>query len=54
MWVLIATMLVMGHHHKIHAEAFDTQQKCEARKAYVLEVAEQYGALIVVTCQTDA
>jgi NAD(P)H-hydrate repair Nnr-like enzyme with NAD(P)H-hydrate dehydratase domain len=54
MWLLIATMLVMGHHYKVHAELFDTQRGCEDRKAYVLEVAQKYNAVIVVTCQTDA
>lgn len=54
MWFLIATMLVMGHHHKVHAELFTTQQGCEKRKAYILETAKTYGAIIVVTCQTDA
>lgn len=54
MWLLIATMLVMGHHHKVHAELFDTQQGCEDRRGYILETAKAYGATIVVTCQTDA
>jgi hypothetical protein len=54
MWLLIATMLTMGHHYKVHAELFDTQQACESRKEYVLEVAKKYGAVIVATCQTDA
>ena len=54
MWILIATMLVMGHHHKIHAEAFTTQTACEQRKAHILETAESYGATVVVTCQTNA
>ena len=54
MWFLIATMLVMGHPHKVHAELFTTQQGCEKRKAYILETAKTYGATIIVTCQTDA
>ena len=47
-------MLVMGHHHKIHAEAFTTQARCEQRKADILETAKEYGAVIIVTCSTDA
>lgn len=54
MWLLIATMLVMGHHYKVHAEKFDTQQACEDRKRDVLETAKKYGAVIIVTCETDA
>jgi hypothetical protein len=52
MWMLIATMLVMGHHHKVHAEFFDTQNACEDRKRDVLEMAKTYGVKLVVTCQT--
>ena len=54
MWFLVATMLVMGHHYKIHVETFTTHTACENRKADVLETAKTYGALIVVTCETDA
>lgn len=54
MWLLIATMLVMGHHHKVHVELFNTQQGCEDRRAHILETAKTYGAMIVVTCQIEA
>jgi hypothetical protein len=54
MWFLVATMLVMGHHVKIHVEGFPTQKECEARKAYVEEVSKQYGAVIKVVCLTEA
>jgi hypothetical protein len=54
MWLLIATMLVMGHHHKVHVELFDTQQACEDRKRTVLETAKKYNAVIIVTCETNA
>ena len=53
MWFLVATMLVMGHHHKIHVETFKTQAQCLDRKAYVEEVAKEYGAVVVVNCEMD-
>jgi hypothetical protein len=54
MWFLVATLLVMGHHYKIHAETFTSQSACENRKADVLETAKAYGVVVVVSCETDA
>lgn len=54
MWFLIATMLVMGHHVKIHVEKFDTQEDCEARITYVKDRLEQRDVIITMVCETDA
>lgn len=54
MWFLIATMLIMGHHVKIHVEKFNTQKDCEVRKEYVNDRLEGRGVTITITCETDA
>lgn len=54
MWFLIATMLVMGHHVKIHVEQFHTQQDCEDRKEYIADRLEGRDVVIVMVCETDA
>ncbi|MGL5935284.1 MAG: hypothetical protein ACRCZI_06635 [Cetobacterium sp.] len=47
-------MIVMGHPHVIHVEKFATQKQCEDRKAYVKAMTEEYGAVVVMTCETAA
>lgn len=54
MWFLIATMLIMGHHVKIHVEQFPTQQECEDRKEYVNDRLEGRNVVILMVCETEA
>jgi hypothetical protein len=54
MWFLVATMLFMGHHVKIHVEKFPTQQDCMDRIEYVNDRIEKSDVIIVMTCETDA
>jgi hypothetical protein len=54
MWFLVATMLFMGHHVKIHVEQFPTQQDCLDRIEYVNDRIEKSDVIIVMVCETDA
>lgn len=53
MWFLIATMLVMGHHVKIHIEQYSTFEECQKRKQYINEMSQDKGLAIHVTCEVD-
>ena len=53
MWFLIATMVVMGHHVKVHIEQHSTFEQCQERRQYVHELAQDKGLAIRVTCEVD-
>lgn len=53
MWLLIAVMLVSGHHVKVHVEQFSTFEDCQARRQAVMEVLEENKRLIRVVCEVQ-
>ena len=55
MWLLIAVMLVSGHHVKVHVEQFSTFDDCQDRRQAVMEVLEEnkLKLLIRIVCEVQ-
>lgn len=53
MWLLIAVMLVSGHHVKVHVEQFSTFDECQARRQAVMELLEEKKLPIRVVCEVQ-
>lgn len=51
MWLLVAVMLVSGHHFKVHVEKFSTFEACNERRQAVLEILAEKKLAIRVFCE---
>lgn len=51
MWLLVAVLLVSGHHFKVHVEKFSTFEECNQRRQDVLEKLAENTLAIRVFCE---
>jgi len=54
MWILVVTMLYMGHHGKTYAFGPLTQAMCEERRAQINEFSQDNDIPVRAVCRIQA